>query len=309
MFATLPRSLKPIVPLTFSILFAAIIFWMLPAQAGSQKQKLRSIQIKNYKNPPLEITAVNVKGEPIQPGRKIAADSDWFTGMTVTIKNLSEKPIVFATVLVMARHQKNGVPTQVNGRDIYANFELTFGELPPAPGESPRSNRVTSLMPGQSTDLAIDERMRELFYTRLRGRNSSTDVPELALSVNDVAFEGNDNMMWMHGFWRQRDPQDPLRWRTVDEPRRRNHALMKPKFLRVAFLPNSSILSSHFEEPPRCTYRDIGPVPAPCTAYNIGENVHCTWENDQLTNRTPKNAVAGVQIEKYCFGSHEGTAC
>jgi hypothetical protein len=209
------------------VILATLVFVMLPAHGKGQRGKERAVQITTYKNQPVDIVAVKVKGAPVEFGRKFAGDDDWFNGMVVTLKNVSDKPIMFATVSVMAPHEKNGVRTQVEGRDLYENIELIYGEPPPIPGGPPRSNRVPPLMPGQIAEVLLDERWRDEFYSRFRRLDSSTDIPELTLSVWQVAFLGHDDTKWMHGFWRRRDSKNPMSWLTMDDPPRLNHAARK----------------------------------------------------------------------------------
>lgn len=221
---TRKSSAHPILAFTTSLTLAILVFVMLPPHGRGQERKERAVQIKTYKNQPVEIVAVKVKGAALERDRKFTGDSDWFNGMIVTLKNVSDKPIVFATVFVTAPHEKNGMRTKVEGTDIYANIELIYGEPPPMPGEPPRSNRVLPLMPGQTVDVLLDGGGRDEFYSRLRRRDSSTDIPELTLSVFQVAFLGDDDSMWMHGFWRRRDPNRPGAWLTVDDAPQLNHA-------------------------------------------------------------------------------------
>lgn len=229
----------PILIFTAAVMLTAMGIVMPPAHGNGQQGRERSVQIKINKNQPIDIVAVKVNGALVEPGRKFAGDVDWFNGMTVTIKNVSDKPVVFATVAVMAPHEKNGVRTQVEGRDIYELIELMYGDPPPMPGKA-RSNPVLPLMPGQTADVLLDERWRDEFYSRFRRQDSSTDIPELTLSVHRVAFLGDDDTMWMHGFRRRRDPKDPMSWLTIDDPPRQNHAARKPKFVG-ALKPGSNL--------------------------------------------------------------------
>lgn len=213
----------PILILAVAVMLAALSTVTPFAHGNGQQEKERSVQIKIEKNEPVEIVAVKVKDGPVKIGQKFAGDSDWFNGMVVTIKNISSKPVTFATVFVMAPYEKNGVRKQVNGRDLYANIELIYGEPPPMPGKR-RSKRLALLMPGETADVLLDEGSRDQFYFRLRLEDSSTDLRELTLSTSDVAFLGDDDTMWMHSFWRRRDPKDPGSWLTVDDPPQLNHA-------------------------------------------------------------------------------------
>lgn len=300
----------PILIFTAAVMLAALGIVMPPAHGNGQQEKERSVQIKIYKNEPVEIVAVKVKDAPVKIGQKFAGDSDWFNGMVVTIKNISNKPVTFATVFVMAPYEKNGVRKQVNGRDLYANIELIYGEPPPMPGKR-RSNPIALLMPGETTDVLLDEGWRDQFYFRLRLEDSSTDIPELTLSTFQVAFLGDDDTMWMHGFWRRRDPKDPGSWLTVDDPPQMNHAAGIPRFLRDT-TPGVNLGGRpyHMLDPlPRCIHRDIGDVLTNCDACDIGGGLHCKWKNDTFLTSGVKNAVLRSPTVKFCEGSDSEHAC
>ncbi len=55
-----------------------------PAEAGRQS--------------PVEVVAVQVKGEPVMPGRSFAADDDWLLGLTFRLKNVSDRPISYVEI-------------------------------------------------------------------------------------------------------------------------------------------------------------------------------------------------------------------
>lgn len=302
--------LQPILIFTASVMLVTVMVLLPPVHGSGQQKSDRTVRIKVDGNPPAEIVAVSVKGAPVESGRKFAGDSDWFSGLTITIKNISDKPITFATVAVMAPQVKDGVRKQVDGRDLYELNELMYGDPPPRPGATGRYTRVPPLIPGQTTDLVLDDKWRDEFYSRLRRQDSSTDIPELTLSVYQVAFLGEDDTMWRHGLWRRRDPKNPGAWLTIDDPPRLNHAVGKPNF----FGPMEHALNpfrnpNHFFDPlPRCTLRDIGDVPKNCAAFDsIG--LHCKWQDRTLLTTGYKNAVPGVISPKYCFGSDNEHSC
>lgn len=228
--------------LTIAVALATLIIVIPHAHGIGKPEKERSVQIKIYREPPAEIVEVKVKGAPVEPGQKFTGDSDWFSDMTITIKNISDKPIVFATVAVMAPHEKNGARVKVEGGDLHELIELTYGDAPPWPGK-PASYRVPPLAPGQTTEVLFDDKSRDLFCSRLRLHDASTDIPELTLSVYQVAFEGDSDKLWMHGFWLRRDSKDPMRWITIDFPPQRNHADRKPRLLgALGSLPKVTFL-------------------------------------------------------------------
>lgn len=308
----------PILTFTTTMILATFVFAILPARGSGQRVKERSVQIETYKNQPVDIIAVKVKGVAVEPGRKFAGDSDWFKGMTVTLKNVSEKPVVWATVVVLAYQEKDGKRRKTSDdRDMAVGTTLMYGVRPIIPGEPPLSYSATPLLPGQTADLVLDERCLYELDTLLRKSDSSTDIPELNLRLEEVSFYGDEETKWRNGLKRRRDPNRPGAWLTVDDPPRLNHAIRKSKFLgsRVA---TSKLGTGPYhlldDLRPTCTHRDIGDVPTPCNARDIGPGTqpHCIWQNAQLySNRRPKNAVLGTQTTKFCIGSSgDGqTAC
>jgi hypothetical protein len=96
-------------PVTTNLIMAALTFMSLAAPRTAQQAKERVVKIITLRDQPIDIIAVRVKGDPVEADREFKGDSDWFNGLTVTIKNVSNRPIVFATVLVTAPHEKNGV--------------------------------------------------------------------------------------------------------------------------------------------------------------------------------------------------------
>lgn len=294
-----------------SAILAMLVVVIPRAQGSRQEEKERSVQIKVYKEPPAAIAAIRVKGTPVEPGVKFVDNSDWLNGLTVTLKNVSDRPIAFVTVAVIAPHKKNGVQEQVDGRDLYEIIELKYGEPPPAPGKAASTKPMRPLMPGDTADVILEEKQRDELYSHLRLRESSTDISEVTLSVFQLTFLGDNDTLWMHGLWRKRDPIDPMRWVTIDSPPQRNHADRKPRFLGAlnaigdfAFPTFSSVLDS----PPRCTLRDIGPIPTDCTAIDTA-GLRCRWQDQTLLASGYKNVVPGVTAPKYCFGHDNNSSC
>src|SRR2546422_1555049 len=104
---------------TTIMMAATIVFAILPTRGSGQHAKKRSIEIKTYKNQPMEILSVRLKGTELTPGKKFEGDTDWYDGLTITIKNTSDKPVVWATVVVLAYQEKDGRRRKTSdGRDI-----------------------------------------------------------------------------------------------------------------------------------------------------------------------------------------------
>ncbi|HMG73944.1 MAG TPA: hypothetical protein VK582_10620 [Pyrinomonadaceae bacterium] len=218
----------PIWAFMTSVILATLVFVMLPAHGKGQQGKERAVQITTYKNQPVDIVAVKVKGVPVNSDQKFAGDRDWFNGMTVTLKNVSDKPMVWVTILVLAYQEKDGNRMKTSdGRDLAVGTQLMYGVRPLDPGEPPLPYSATPLMPGQTADLFLTEVYREQLSSLLRKSDSSTDISELNVRLEEVSFYGDDEIKWRNGFKRRRDPNRPGAWLTVDDPPRLNHAARK----------------------------------------------------------------------------------
>lgn len=217
---TLKRLSLLILMFMISAIVATLVSVKSPAHAIGQGKE-RGVEIETFKDQPVEIIAVKVKGASIEPGRKITGDSDWLKGMTVIVKNVSDKPVVYITVSVTAHYEKDGVRKRTeDGRDRVAEIDVVYGLRPPMPGEPARTYSPVPLMTGQTADLVLSEVNRDELYSLLRREDSSTDVAELTLWVDHVAWYGDDDNMWIHGRMLRRDPNNPRTWLPINKPAR-----------------------------------------------------------------------------------------
>lgn len=295
----------PILMFTAAVMLATLVLVMLPSH-GSSQGKERAVKIETFKNQPVDIVEVKVKGAAIERDRKFSADSDWLNGMTVTIKNVSDEPVVYVTVSVGAHYEKDGVRKRTNdGRDYVATIDLGYGVRPHLPGEPPRSHSAVPLMPGQTADLMFSEIQRDELYWLLR--DYSTDIPELKLGVDHVAWYGKDDKMWIRGRMHRLDPNDPRHWMPVDDPDppliRRNHAARKPgsELARMLGL-NLAARYTYLPDPlPTCTYRDGGEDIKHCTAVDT-RGITCDYEDQRLFTSGTKDSIAGDTTPRVCHG-------
>jgi hypothetical protein len=273
-----------ILAFTSVVMLGTFVVVMHPVH-GIGQGKERAVKIKTFKDQPVEIVAVKVKGALVEPERKIAGDSDWLNGMTVTIKNVSDKPVVYVTISVSAHYEKDGVRKRTSdGRDYVAAATIGYGLRPYMPGEPPRSYSATPLMTGQTSDVVLSETKRDELYRLLRLEDASTDIPELTLWVDHVAWYGEDDKMWSNGRILRRDPNNPRLWLPVDDPdsppSRRNHATRKPGF-ELARMLGLNLRPSHayLPDPPPCTYKDGGEEIKHCTALDTPASLVITKTN------------------------------
>ena len=200
------------------LMLALTLALLLPALTLAQQSKQRVVTLKPYKDQPVEITATKVKGVHVMPKRKFAGDKDWLLGMTITLKNISDRPIAFASVLVSTYYEKNGKRIKIDGKETQAAIQLMFGERPPGSGESALPYYIAPLPPGHSVDALLSERSRDELYSLINGHEAETDVTEITIRIYQVFFEGDSDTMWSTGRMLRRDRNDPQLWTPIHAP-------------------------------------------------------------------------------------------
>lgn len=282
----------------------AITFVVSFCFSSFAQEKQRTVQVKTYADQPVEITDVKVNGVSVKPDEKIKATGDWLNGMTVTLKNVSDKPVAFVSILVSAFYERDGARIKINGKETQTGVELKFGNSPTFPGESdlPLS---TTLQPNEKTTVQLTRELQEELNARLsanRGeelKGASPDVTEVIVRVYTVFLEGDNDKMWSTGRWLQRDAKDPRRW--VPLP------ISSQDILKNVFVPRfepGNVVSLEDGDPDPlavyCTMHNGGIEQIDCNGYD-SHGYHCQRWNTLLQLSGTKDAVP-EPFSRCCFG-------
>lgn len=295
--------------LMVGIVFAAI----LSSFAFSQQAKQRSVQFKSYADQPVEITDVKLNGLSVRPKQKIEANSDWLNGMTVTLKNVSDRPVAYISVLVSAYFEKDGSRIKLNGNETQTGVELRYGIQPARPNE-PNFSLGQVVLPGETVSVELTKELRDEFTTRLsessveRFKGASSDISEIIIRVYTIFFEGDSDTMWNTGRWLRRDLKNPRLWTPLPSS---NLQIRKTPKLKVTSTKSSDFQSLSPEPDPEanfCTLRDGGREEIDCTGTDTG-GYRCRRWNVLLYTTGSKN-VLPESYSSCCFGSIPNvTAC
>lgn len=240
------------------VLALLLIVILLPL-GMAQQAKQRVVQLSVFRDSPVEIVAVKVKGAEVKPKQKFSGDSDWLNGMTITLKNVSERPIAYVSVLITAYYEKNNARIKVNGQDVQAAIELYYGVQPLPPGdERVLPFYIPPLMPSYTTDLVLTERSRDELYSLLGERNASTDITELTITPYVVFFQGDSDTKWRTGHMLRRDVNSNReRWIRIDLGPT-SQTTSKPRFMRAWLAIPIRPLLPPDDAVRVCTYKDLG---------------------------------------------------
>lgn len=160
-------------------------------------------------NEPLEVADIHAKNIPannksVRFGVPFAADDTWLQGLKVKLKNISDQPIVYANVSLE-------IPKSGTMQHPYL-VVLTYGHIPPMPGEIQDDYNFSPVMRGNSLDLTVSDAS----HTRLKEflkSNAVKKVDSVQIHIGLVVFA--DGTGWLNGYVMHRDPLDPGGWNVI----------------------------------------------------------------------------------------------
>ena len=192
---------------------ATVLMSLITTSGLAQQKKERMVKQSLYRNQPVEIVGVKIKGVSINPKQKFNEADDWLDDVAITLKNTISRPIAYVSILVTAPHVKadGTLTTLPDGEPVHVATQIVYGIKPSLP-DDPSPIYVVPLQPNETVTLKLGLRSVNDLFSLLRERNSSIDISELTLRVYEVCFEGDAAHMWSAGTMLRRDPKNPQRW-------------------------------------------------------------------------------------------------
>lgn len=283
----------------FSVLMLAIASAiLLPVFVTAQQTEPRLIQLKTHRDQPVEMTSIRTKDLNVLPMQAVRANSDWLNGMTLTFKNVSDKPIAYVSVLIGAYYEQTGGRMKKDGEDVQAGIQLNYGAEPPRTGEASQS-LSPPLMPGETASVTFSEKARNDLDSLLRDGDASTDLTEISIRFYEVFFEGDSDTMWQTGSRLKRDANNPRRWNRVSDAKKVGSAKPAAASRVHPNMPEDPIIFCH--------YHNGGEEEKTCTAHDTG-GVVCHYINVLLQTSGTKDANA-IPWTTYCYGRSSCCPC
>ena len=172
----------------------------LIAVSAVQQQERLLHRLPVEQGEPIVIIDIKVNSQNVSFDEKFVAGDDWMKGLVFTVKNRSDKRILFVS-LGLRFPRPPGSQDKISISDIpYGNDELLARS--PTPDE-----RLVGIAPGQTVDMQLTpQRFDDVRqFLAATGYPSSTD--RVDLKIQEVIFE--DDTMWSGGRYHRRDPKDP----------------------------------------------------------------------------------------------------
>lgn len=211
----LNRSLNA-ATLSASVMFLYLLapsFGLAEKSSGQDPQnpaaKQRVIKRVAWRHEPVKLSKLKVKGKEVEPAKKFVEEDDWLNGLTITVKNTSDKTIVWIDLAL------NFPRPAGSGGEPDARDHLVYGHYPPPPGEAgtPHTQQPPA-RPGETVELALADYEGTLEF--LRKTNYPASIKQVEIDLSEVIFD--NGMMWSGDALFRRDPNNPGRWNRVDEP-------------------------------------------------------------------------------------------
>jgi hypothetical protein len=176
----------------------------LLTQVGIAGQKQdRVLKKKQWSNEPIKITKLKMKGANVSFGEKQSGDDDWFRGLSIDVKNISNKTIVFIDISIIFP------PADGATEEHIASDHMLYGNYPPAPGEPFTSHPdQPSLQPGDSATMVLTDYEGTREFLNQVGKPRT--IKEIEISIEDVFFD--DGTKFSGGQIWKRDPKNQKIW-------------------------------------------------------------------------------------------------
>jgi hypothetical protein len=152
------------------------------------------------KNEPVEIIDTRVDGQSITLGQKFKANDDWIKTLVFTVKNKSDKRILFTSIdLFLPRHEGSNPMFDL----FYGNWGLQNRR--PTSGE-----QSIGIAPGETVEIGLSAQRLVGFTSFLKDSHVSQSIEKIDVRFGSVIVE--DDTMWSRGAYFHRDPSNPARW-------------------------------------------------------------------------------------------------
>jgi hypothetical protein len=180
-----------------------------PSVRVSTQNSARVIDKAIVPSQPAELMEIrNNHGKVFKQG-KIEDDNEWMDGLTVALKNTSDKAINYAEVELFFPKVENSSDSQ----EPPLAYFLYFGtrEMPDATTPRP------SIKPGEVAELTLTAERYGVLKRALQELKYSRGIKKVKMSLKVVIYE--DDLMWNLGELMRRDPGDPHKWVTIRQSR------------------------------------------------------------------------------------------
>lgn len=181
-------------------LMKVFIFIVIAIPLYGQDLKSRVVETTKYDGP-VEVSELEIEGQKFDFQHKVFAGKNWLKLLQLSVKNNYSKSIIFMKVeLEIAPVGKMERPLRL---------PITFGELPPIPGDEKASTVIEKMAPKSIKKLSVEKYMLDFLADYMKEKEIE-DIDSVNVIIEFIVFD--DGTAWSKGHTMHRDPKNPQRW-------------------------------------------------------------------------------------------------
>ena len=181
------------------------ILLSMPTLVLAQQSRERLVKKFAWPGEPVQIVALRAEGEKVDFGHGFQANDDWLRGLTLSVKNVSDKTVCWINI---------AIDINPESREHGIRDRLLYGMRPSDISEGDGQH---ILRPGEIVDIRFPEKSYEELKAFMKEKNYPSSIVAVKVSVDEVGFVGERDVLWIAGQWNRRDPNNPDGWIPVNQ--------------------------------------------------------------------------------------------
>ncbi len=155
---------------------------------------------------PVEIQSVKTKRGTVELGKSFPEEDDWFDGLTVSIKNMSGKTIIYLGGGFLFPRPEDESSQQATPPRYH---RFMYGRHPLLPDDALQTVESINVKPGEIFNVTISGADYKSVRQRLRELGYSASIKEINFNIEEIYFD--DGTGWRVGSWYERDPNEKMK--------------------------------------------------------------------------------------------------
>lgn len=194
---------RPVKLVCAVLLFLTFCFFASTRPSSSQNAD-KLIKKEEFDKPPVKIALVKSKIGELATDKKISAGDDWLKGLTIRVRNDSDKPVNCVVMDIQFRRPED----QSGELDLLDRIQ--YGRDPFGPSGQEFLPEGELIFPKQTRDIPLTDEDYDAFRKMLDDLKYPAAIKEVILRVRRVCF--SDGTAWDSGNIFRRDPNNPGKW-------------------------------------------------------------------------------------------------
>jgi hypothetical protein len=189
--------------LTLSAAILAVILCTAYRTVAQQPLERLVKRLPVEEDEPIEIADIKVDGQSVSLDKRFRADDDWLGTLVFSVKNKSNKLILFASIRLQ-------FPRPDGSREIPSIYDMSYGNPVLQTRRTTPQDTLLGISPGETAEIRLSAQQFAALREFLSATKFPSSIENVELSISRIIFA--DDTMWYAGAISVRDPKDPSTW-------------------------------------------------------------------------------------------------